>query len=278
MEQPLTQRLPAALNNLNSSYSHWALTFRAELRRSLYRVDSRGDFPHVRKHSVNHPAVKRLVLLLGAIAFAASVVTSAEPNSKLRAKAETGDAESQAMLGSAYDFGIDEPPNSAEAVKWYRKAAEQGHTIAQLNLGIAYANGRGVPRNEIEAVGWYRKAANQGLAQAQLNLGVCLANGTGVAKDEQEAFKWIRKAAQLGWDYAQHNLGLCYANGSGTPKDLVEAYAHFNLSAVTNAVARTWRDGLEKTLSREEIAAGQQRSRELREEIEARRGASAANR
>ena len=145
------------------------------------------------------PAVKRLVLLLGAVAFAASVATAAETITieELRAMAEAGDAE------------------------------------AQVGLGGLFYLGQGVAKDEVEAVKWYRKAAEQGIAMAQINLGVRYANGTGVAKDQ------------------------------------VEAYAWFNLAAIKDESGKKNRKILEETLSREEIAAGQRRTRELQKEIEA---------
>ena len=143
--------------------------------------------------------MKRLILLLGALAFATSTASAAEPISELRAKAEAGDA------------------------------------AAQFYLGVRYDDGEGVPKNKVEAAKWHRKAAEQGIAAAQFNLGILYANGWGVAKDQ------------------------------------VEAYAWFNLAALKDKDGRTHRENLEKILSREEIAAGQRRTRELQKEIEAKR-------
>ena len=151
-------------------------------------------------NAANPPAVKRLVLLIGALAFAATVATAAEALIvDLRAKAEQGDASAQFNLGLAYEDGLGVAKDQVEAAKWYRKAAEQGHAKAQFNLGVAYDNGRGVA------------------------------------------------------------------------KDQVEAYAWFNLAAIKNEDGRKMRGILEKTLSRDEIAAGQRRTRELQKEIEAKR-------
>lgn len=152
-------------------------------------------------NSANPPAVKRLVLLIGAVAFAVSVATAAEAITieELRAMAEAGDAEAQVSLGGLFYLG---------------------HVVV---------------KDEFEATKWFRKAAEQGLASAQYNLGVAYASGQGVAKDEVEAYAWI------------------------------------NLGAIKEEHGRKGRDILEKTLSREEIAAGQRRTRELQKEIEAKR-------
>jgi TPR repeat protein len=124
-------------------------------------------------------------------------------------------------------------------------------------------------KDEVEAVKWYRKAAEQGDELAQFNLGVMYDNGQGVAKDDVEAAKWYRKAAEQGIAIAQINLGVAYVNGQGVAKDQVEAYAFFNLAAIKDADGRKAREKLEKILSRDEIAAGQRRTRELQKEIEA---------
>jgi len=217
------------------------------------------------------PAVKRLVLLLGAVAFAASVATAAETITieELRAMAEAGDAEAQVGLGGLFYLGQGVAKDEVEAVKWYRKAAEQGYAMAQSKLGFMYDNGLGVAKDEVEAGKWFRKAAEEGFADAQFNLGVMYDKGQGVAKDEVEAVKWYRKAAEQGIAMAQINLGVRYANGTGVAKDQVEAYAWFNLAAIKDESGKKNRKILEETLSREEIAAGQRRTRELQKEIEA---------
>jgi hypothetical protein len=82
---------------------------------------------------------------------------------ELRAKADQGDAQSEADLGTIYLFG---------------------------NFGVA--------KDEIEAVKWYRQAAEKNVADAQYNLGVCQLKGLGVAKDEVEGYKWVLLAARQG--------------------------------------------------------------------------------
>jgi len=52
-------------------------------------------------------------------------------------------------------------------------------------------------------------------------------------------------------------------------KDFVEAYAYWNLAGITVEDARTNLAILEKKMSRDEIASGQQRTKQLQKEIEA---------
>jgi len=67
-----------------------------------------------------------------------------DANDKIKAKAESGDAEAQYQLGSCYltgDFGFTK--DFTEAIKWYQKAADQNYPNMQLPLASAYAQ-RGV--------------------------------------------------------------------------------------------------------------------------------------
>jgi TPR repeat protein len=230
------------------------------------------------------------------------VVTGNDPLADLREGAEQGDAYAQYNLGISYDNGEGVAKDQVEAVKWYRKAADQGNANAQYNLGNRYYNGEGVAKDLVEAVKWFRKAADQGDAPAQYSLGVYYDDGEGVAKDQVEAVKWLRKAADQGHAPAQYNLGMSYANGEGVAKDqveavkwfrkaadqgnapaqfnlgnsyingfgvakdLVEAYALFNLASVSLEQAKKGRDLAASNMTREQVAAGQKRTKELQRE------------
>lgn len=115
----------------------------------------------------------------------------------------------------------------------YRIQAEKGDASAQIKLGVLYHEGRGLTKDFVQAVFWYRKAANQGDAYAQ----------------------WI--------------LANRYHRGEGVAKDDVEAYAYWNLAGITLQEGRDEVAALEKKLSRDEVVAGQKRTRELKLEIEA---------
>ena len=142
-----------------------------------------------------------------------------------------------------------------ETFKWYRNAA----------AGMT------------ETFKWYRKAADLGDAESQYRLGVCYANGRGVARDEVEAVKWYRKAAEQGSSHAQYTLGLCYASGIGlVAQDEVDAYAYWDLAGITNEFARNHLAVLEKQMTADQIAAGQERSKELQKAIEAKIAAKLA--
>ena len=129
--------------------------------------------------------------------------------------------------------------------------------------------GLGVTKDEVEAVKWYRKGAEQGSAQAQNNLGQSYRFGLGTAVDRSEAVKWYRKAAMQGLPEAQHNIGECYRTGFGLAEDQVEAYAFWNLAGASYERSRADLAIMERGMSAEARARGQQRTKELQKEIEA---------
>ena len=61
--------------------------------------------------------------------------------SKLRIKAEAGDAAAQYELGEIYFLGSIVPQNIEEGVIWYRRSAESGDARAQSGLGYMYYKG-----------------------------------------------------------------------------------------------------------------------------------------
>lgn len=192
----------------------------------------------------------------------------AEAAKWFRGAAEKGGAAAQHNLGLKYYQGEGVEKDYGEAAKWYRKAAEQGYSSAQYSLGGMYYKGEGVAKDYAEAAKWFRKAAEQGDADAQYSLGVMYYEGEGIEKHYAEGAKWFRKAAEQGHPSAQYNLGLMYAYGRGVENDFVEAYAWLNLAATKLEDSRASRDKVEQSMSAQQVAEGQKRTRELRARLE----------
>lgn len=72
-------------------------------------------------------------------------------------KAEQGDAEAQAIYGTAFAYGWGVETNHLVAVDWFRKAAEAGNPIGQYSLGRCYDLGKGVEGDKLKAVEWCTK-------------------------------------------------------------------------------------------------------------------------
>ena len=83
-----------------------------------------------------------------------------QPYSKLRQKAEQGDAQAQYDLAYLYYKADSDPSISGLtqsdhlAAQWYRKAALQGHSSAQYNMAVLHLHGHGVERDAISAYSW----------------------------------------------------------------------------------------------------------------------------
>lgn len=184
------------------------------------------------------------------------------------AETPTGTNEQQIynILGHMYEEGKVTPQDLGKAFKYHMIGAKAGFATGQFSVGFAYHWGRGTQINYTEAVKWYRLAADNGLPQAQSNLAAILMHGMGeVPADHIEGFKWFKKAAVTGHERSQMGVAIAYYTGRGAPKDYVEAYAWANLAAASGKVERSkeLREDIEAKLSPEQVAEGQQRSKEL---------------
>jgi len=118
--------------------------------------------------------------------------------------------------------------------------------------------------------------AEKGDRVLEYMMGEYLSQGFGTPKDEAEAAKWYLRAAHQGLDRAQHTIGQRYFFGEGVIRDIIEAYAYSNLAAAKDKGYRWDLDYIEKRMSPEAILRGQQRTRELQKEIEAKMAAKKA--
>ena len=109
-----------------------------------------------------------------------------------------------------------------------------------------------------------QKQAKLGDAHAQFLLGSLYDTGELIPKDLKKALMWYKKAANQGHAKAQFNLGRLYANGKGVQKDYVKAYSWFNLAAANgNADAADYRNRIGKVMTKQQIAKGQELSKEI---------------
>ncbi len=77
-----------------------------------------------------------------------------------RRRAESGDAATQALLGSLYVQGVVVERDPAAAAHWFHRAAEQGVAGAQYELGMMYRHGVGVPHDSTAAEAWLERAVS----------------------------------------------------------------------------------------------------------------------
>lgn len=150
-----------------------------------------------------------------------------------------------------------------------KSKAMSGDAEAQSFLGTQYLYGMGVAHNIKEALIWYHKGAGQGNLHGQRALGDCYLNGVGVEQDFPQAISWYRKASAQGDAKAHQGIATCYLNGLGVTKDEIEGYAYLSIAALDLEGVRIKLTELERQLSREEIAAGKKRAKEIQKGIEA---------
>jgi len=117
--------------------------------------------------------------------------------SELAAKAESGDAESQYVLGSRLFDGEGGKQDVATAFKWFMQAAAQDHANAQLSVSSCFRYGHGVGQDFNEAFKWCQKSANLGNSWAFFHLASCHENGIGTAPDPTGALNCYKKSAAL---------------------------------------------------------------------------------
>ena len=145
------------------------------------------------------PQSNRLLLaalLVSVVARGFSQSAALDP--AVLAKANSGDAAAQVLVGESYASGNGVARDLKQAADWYRKAAGQGSIAGELHLAVLYRDGgKGFPRDMAQAAAWYRKAAEQGDPGAQGTLGVLYSMGQGVPHNDVEAYYWLDLAAQV---------------------------------------------------------------------------------
>ena len=159
----------------------------------------------------------------------------------LKRRAETGDAESAATLGMAFETPPVGAPELSTAARWYARAVELKHPLAANNLGALHFDGRGVPQDFAEAARLYRIGAEGGSSIAQYNLAVMLGQGRAGNPDVPQMIDWLRKSSAQGYARAQAQLARFYLDGLGIEKDAVEAGRLFLAAAQAGHVnAQYW--------------------------------------
>jgi hypothetical protein len=141
----------------------------------------------------------QLVLTVAfAVGAASASAQTAGIDAALLARASSGDAASQVLVGDSYAAGTGAAKDLRQAAEWYRKAAEKGDIPGELRLAALYRDGgKGLPRDMAQAAAWYRKAAEQGDASAQGTLALLYSYGQGVAQNYAEAYYWLDLAAAV---------------------------------------------------------------------------------
>ena len=141
----------------------------------------------------------------------------------VRAAAEAGVAEAQAVYGQMLLDGHGVARDPAAALAWFTRAAAQRHVMALNMVGRCYDLGWGTPIRKERAAQCFRLAAEQGLDWAMYNYATLLALGEGVAEDRAEALAWLEQAAAMGNAKAINFIGSFYEDGWVVAPDMAKA-------------------------------------------------------
>jgi len=169
----------------------------------------------------------------------------------LEQRANSGDTQSQLLLGMLYQQGCGIiPSNIKTAIQWYRKAADQGNAIAANQIGVYYDAGSG--HDKAQGLQWYRRAAERGDAVAEHNLGELLTE-TGKPQNVAEGLVWLRQSVEHGSNGSVDDIVDLYQAGNALPGksrsenqragfDLLQTWANQgNESAQTMLAIAYWR-------------------------------------
>lgn len=116
---------------------------------------------------------------------------------ELESAAESGDMESQYLLGVAYCTGQNRNVDFKEGAKWLKLSADQGYLAAKRELGILYLTGEGVDADADKAYPLLSEAARESDPNAMYHLAFMYEKGVGVKKDLYEALKLLAFAANM---------------------------------------------------------------------------------
>lgn len=152
--------------------------------------------------------------------------------SLVRAAAERGVPEAQALYGQMLLDGrlVERAPSAA--LHWFERAARRGNVMAINMVGRCIDQGWGVARSPRLAMKWFRKAAEMGLDWGMYNLATLLVLGEGdVPVDRTAALHWLRKAAEMGHVKSMNLLGGFYEDGWEVAQDREKAREFYQMSA-----------------------------------------------
>lgn len=160
-----------------------------------------------------------------------NALTEARSFELVRAAAERGVAEAEAMYGQMLLDGKLLPRNAALALHYFERAALHGDVMAVNMVGRCLDQGWGVAKSPHLAAPWFRRAAELGLDWGMYNWATLLTLGSGVPKDLGEAYFWLQKATGLGHAKSMNILGGFYEDGWVVRKNMAEARRLYEQSA-----------------------------------------------
>lgn len=190
------------------------------------------------------------------------------------AYAETGDTDSQLVVGVQTYLGLGTKPSAEKAMLWFDGAATQHQPQAQYLLSLGHEYGIGVQKDLHKALHWANlaakypyvvythhlghlqrnsapdkahenllKAATLNYAPSQFELGLMYLKGE-VKQNRYQAFYWIQKAADNEYVPAYLELAKLYQQGKGTLIDAEQAFKYYSKAAAENILEAQYKLGM----------------------------------
>lgn len=184
----------------------------------------------------------------------------------LELSAKRGYTRAQVKLARMYFDGDGVEKNYQKAADYFQAAADRGDSNSQYSLGLMLLMGDEIiPKDEKKAFTLIKEAADRGDADAQYYVFTMYRKGVGTDVDIKSAVEYLEKSAYSGVAQGQLVLGVMRAHGKDTRKDLVDGYMWLNIAADNGSPeAVSYRDRLEASMTRQDVAEAQNRQKALR--------------
>ena len=153
---------------------------------------------------------------------------------RIRALAESGNANALFHMGKLAVHGIGVPQDMLAAEIWYLRAIAAGEMRAACNLGWIYLYGFGtVPPNKEEAMRLLTLGAESGVASAKASIGLMWLTGDGCAADPAKGVRLLEESFAQGYSNAANQLADAYFSGQFLAQDKERAHEWLAKAAAT---------------------------------------------
>ncbi|MCF7813748.1 MAG: hypothetical protein K9N40_04650 [Candidatus Cloacimonetes bacterium] len=189
--------------------------------------------------------MKKFVLILAIVLLNLLLSAEYQPAtfSEIKAKAEAGEALSQAKLADLYIRGTDEVVRNIEkAIPLLQKSYAQNHPFAAYYLGYLALTGVELEKNYTqyfeEAFSGISQMAENNDPEAMLKLSSFYRYGWATDPDPVKADEFLQKAAAAGVPRAIYILGNSYLTGQMTEVNYEKSYQLLSQISETNQEAK----------------------------------------
>ena len=129
--------------------------------------------------------------------------------------ADSGNRESQTILGMCYFHGLGIEPDWFISEHWLQRASVNGCPVAKGHLAMLFME-KDDPTSHATAIELLQNSLQMGYPRAGLSLAEAYDSGKGVNRNLTRCFELTNNAAQRGVEHAVVNMGVYCRTGHGT--------------------------------------------------------------